>query len=303
MNEEEIRQRLEAIIANHETIISELNFLIDTFPEVREKYNKLSQIVEKIQNIDLSRNVDNIVAKLDEYGQLISELNSNLGKNLNLFNLIETNQNFLLGIDDYVVEIYDSAFNLTTIPSTIDVENKKLNLTSRFFSDDLYYLKISQSMDNSKLFVNNQFTLYKIESINNNATKVLLTVDDESIIEGIVNDNKLNDSILYVNGLSKYHIVRYGGVIINGSKKLVLYIFPNIMETITSVSLHRNLFDDIIMELNFSDFNMQDVSDFYYGDAERDLNTGEMIIYGKGNAPKHIFTFSIEGNKEIRKRN
>ena len=57
---------------------------------------------------------------------------------------------------------------------------------------------------------------------------------------------------MYVNGLSKYDIVRYGGVIINGSKKLVLYIFPNIIETITSVSLHRNLFDDIIMALNFS---------------------------------------------------
>ena len=33
------------------------------------------------------------------------------------------------------------------------------------------------------------------------------------------------------------------------------------------------------MELNFSDFNMQDVSDFYFGDAERDLSNGEMIIF------------------------
>lgn len=303
MSEEEIQQKLESIIANHDIIISELNFLIDTFPEVREKYNQLSQIVEKIQNIDLSNNVDNIVEKLEEYGQLISELNSNLGKNLNLFNLIETKQNSNFDIDAYKIDVYDSNFNLIDVPVTIDSENKKLNLTSRFFPNVLYYLKISQNMNNSKLFSNNQFSVYRVEPINNNATKVLLTVDDESIIEGIVTDNKLNDSILYVNNTSKYYIARYGAVIINGSKKLVLYLFPNVSETVGSVSLHKNLFDDIIMELNFHDFNMQDISEFYFGDAERDLTTGEMIIFDKGNNPKHTFTFSVENNKEIRKRN
>lgn len=303
MNEEEIQQKIESIIANHDIIISELNFLIDTFPEVREKYTQLSQIVEKIQNIDLSNNVDNIVEKLEEYGQLISELNSNLGKNLNLFNLIETKQNSNFNIDAYKIDVYDSNFNLINVPVTIDSENKKLNLTSRFFPNPLYYLKISQNMNNSKLFSNNQFSVYRVEPINNNATKVLLTVDDESIIEGIVTDNKLNDSILYVNNTSKYYIARYGGVIVNGSKKLVLYLFPNVSETIGSVSLHKNLFDDIMMELNFHDFNMQDISEFYFGDAERDLTTGEMIIFDKGNNPKHTFTFSVENNKEIRKRN
>lgn len=303
MNEQEIKERLEAIIINHENIIAELNYLIDTFPTAREKYNQLADIVENIQNINLSNNVDNIVEKLEEYGQLISELNLNLGKNLNLFNLIETQQNANIDINNYVVTVYDGRFSPVAIPITVDSETKKLNLTSRYFTEDLYYIKLSQDMNTTLLFPNNQFTLYKSESINNNATKVLLSVDDESIIEGIVNGNKLNDSILYVNGTSKYYIARYGGVIINGSKKLVLYIVPSIGETIGTVSLHKNLFDDIIMELVFSDFTMQDVSDFYFGNAERDLTTGEMIIFDRNGQRKHNYTFSIENNIEKRKRN
>lgn len=303
MNEEEIKERLEAIIINHENIIAQLNYLIDTFPETREKYGQLADIVESIQNINLSNNVDNIVEKLEEYGQLISELNFNLGKNLNLFNLIETQQNVNIDVENYVVTVYDSRFSPVNIPITVDSETKKLNLTSRFFTEDLYYIKLSQNMDTTLLFPDNEFTLYKVESINNNATKVLLSVNDESIIEGIVNNNRLNDSILYVNGKSKYYIARYGGVIINGSKKLVLYIFPNITETIETVSLHKNLFDDIMMELVFSDFTMQDISDFYFGNAERDLSTGEMIIFGKNGEQKHSYTFSIENNIEKRERN
>lgn len=303
MTEQEIKERLEAIILSQENVLAELNFLIDSFPEAREKYAQLSGIVENIKNINLSESTDNIIEKLEEYGQLISELNSNIGKNLNLFNFIETNQNENISVEDYLVTVYDAEFNPTSITTSIDSENKKLNLTSRFFPEDLYYIKVSQNMDTTKLFPDVSFTFYKIESINNNATKVILNVDDESIIADIVNNNRLNDSILYVNEKTKYYVVRYGGVIINGSKKLVLYMFPNISETITSVSFHKNLFDDIVMEMNFSDYDMQDVSDFYYGDAERDLQTGEMIIYGRDNEPKHMFTFSIEGNKELRTRN
>lgn len=301
--EEEIIERIEAILSNHERVISELNFITDTFLGTKEKYAQLAEIVDTIQNINLSENVDNIIEKLEEYGQLVSELNLNLGKNLNLFNLIKTNQNSNIDIDNYKVNVYDSKFDLVNIPATIDPERKKLNLTSRLFTEELYYIQITQNMENTKLFINNAFTFYKVESINNNTTKLILNVDDESIIQDIVNDNKLNDSVVYINGESKYHVTRYGGVIINQSKKLVLTIFPNIIGDINTVSFHQNLFDDVMMELNFSDFNMQDVSDFYFGDAERDLSSGEMIIFGKGREPRHTYTFSIEGNKELRKRN
>lgn len=303
MSDEEIITRLQILTTQQTNVVRELQYLIYNYPTAVNKFEDLYNIVDKIDNFDLSNNTDMLIDRLNQYSNSLDELSTVLGKNLNLFSIVENEQNSLLNIDDIKVTFLDKFFVEYDIPISIDNTNNTFRFSSTYAVDNLYYIKVSQNMESTKILSDFNFTFYKAELINNNATKIILNVSDENYIKTIIDNNMLSDKIIFVNERSKYHIVRYGASVINDSKKLVLYIYPAISDVIESITFHNNLFNDLFMELNLTDYNMQDVSEFYFNDAERDLDTGEMVIYSNENLPKHIFQFSIEDNKEKRTRN
>lgn len=303
MTEEEIIYKLQTLTTQQTNIIRELQYLIYNYPIAIDKFDELYELVSKIDNFDLSNNTDVLIDKLNQYSNSLNELSNVLGKNLNIFNIVESDQNSLLSDTDIKVTFLDKFFTEFDIPVFVDTANNTFKFSSSYAVDNLYYIKISQNMDSTKILSNLEFTFYKMEPINNNATKVILNVSDESYIKTIIDNNMLSDKVIFVNGRSKYYIVRYGALIVNSSKKLVLYIYPSVSDNIESITFHNNIFNDLFMELNLTDFNMQDVSEFYFNTAERDLDSGEMVIYSNDNLPKHIFKFSIEDNKEKRIRN
>ena len=303
MTEEEIISILQILTTQQTNVIRELQYLIYNYPIAIGKFENLYELVSKIDNFDLSDNTDVLIDKLNQYSNSLDELSDVLGKNLNIFNIVESDQNSLLNVDDIKVTFLDKFFVEFDIPISVDVTNNTFRFSSSYAVDNLYYIKISQNMESTKILSDFEFTFYKMEPINNNSTKIILNVSDENYIKTIIDNNILSDKIVFINERSKYHIVRYGASIINNSKKLVLYIYPSVSDTIESVTFHNNVFNDLFMELNLTDFNMQDVSEFYFNTAERDLDSGEMVIYSNDNLPKHIFNFSIEDNKEKRTRN
>lgn len=304
MDLQQLENNFNTVLSDLRNSIREIQFIIYNYPEVADRYQQLYDIVADIQNFDLSGKADVVIEKIVEYNNLISSLSESLNRNLNLFTIVNSKQLSHIDSDKYDITLLDYKFDETNIPIILDDTKKVIRILPSNLSDNVYYLRIRQNLYNTITLSGYNFSFYNLENINNNASKLIVSIDNEFDLSEIVNKNMLSDKVVLINEKSKYHIVRYGGTIINNSKKLVLYVYPSISdESIQSISFHENLFDDELIEINFTDFDMQDISYFYFGNAERDLNTGDMVIYDKSNLPKHIFKFSIEENKEKRVRN
>lgn len=300
----DLKTKIENIIIYQNTILRQIDYIISRFPELRDSFQILSSKISEIDDFALSEKADVVISEISTYNDLLKRLNSILDKNLILFNTFTADQNAIIDNDKVKISVKDSAFRDVGAEFFLDSNKNMFSINTDNLVSDLYYIFISQNYDSTNLFPNLIFSFYSVEKINNNASKLILSINDQSQIANIINNNLLSDTKILINGKSVYHIARFGSSIINNSKKIALYIYPTITETnIESITFHENLFDDQILELNMINYDINDISSFYFNDAERDLTDNTMVIFDKNKFPKYTFNYKLDGNKERRNFN
>lgn len=275
-----------------------------------ENYSELLSSVQLINNFALSESYLDTKNKLDTITLANSKLLRLLNKDLVILDKLTLDVDYsLFSIDDVIIDLYDSNMTFVSTVSSNLNSNTEVNLyTAELFSSP-YYLKIRQNADTTDL-QENQFVFNKSEKYNGTSS-VLYFKESESgalnkRIDYVINNNKLDDAVVYIDRTKKHYIYKYGSYTINNIKNLAVFVYPQLSDaesTFDSISFNKNLFDDNVIELNLIDCDINDISAIYFNDAERHLDTGDMVILDKNKRTKFLFSYENDGTVETRRSN
>jgi hypothetical protein len=296
----DINIQIQDIINKQTDIINNLNSILSLSADSLSQIANLQSTVQTLASSNLFTNFqtfNNSIFNVSNYYQQIYNI---LNKKYFLFNFIENNYTESIDINNLTVKLFDETFTeITSFDSNIN--NNSLNLLNIDSSINTCFVKIQQNLLNTQIYSDTNFNFSSKTDISQNITSVLITLDNPDDINTIYKSNKLNNTLLLVNGISKYRVVRFGGTVQDKVKYLTLHVFPNILEnTINNLSVHNYLFDDLIIEIDLLDYDLNDISSFYFNDAERNLDTQQLTIFDKLGFPKYNFNYSISGNIESR---
>ena len=296
----DINTQIQDIINKQTDIINNLNSILSLSADSLSQIANLQSTVQTLASSNLFINFqtfNNSIFNVSNYYQQIYNI---LNKKYFLFNFIENNYTELININNLTIKLFDETFTeITSFDSNIN--NNSLNLLNIDSSINTCFVKIQQNLSNTQIYSDTNFNFSSKTDISQNITSVLITLDDQNKINDIYDSNKLNNTLLLVNGISKYRVVRFGRTVQDKVKYLTLHVFPNILEnTISNLSIHNYLFDDLIIEIDLLDYDLNDISSFYFNDAERNLDTQQLTIFDKLGFPKYNFNYSISGNIESR---
>lgn len=286
--------------------LEELSLLINSLSKLNDVYNKLNNLTSTFETINTFASKFTSEDKLTEFSTMVNNLTSYYkdlivtlkNNNYSYFNILKQPYKDI-NIDKINIEILDQNFNV--INTTIDINNDNLYIDLSTLYDDFYYVKFSQNMENTKKLSDTTFTISKFEVINDDSSKILIPISDKKLLDNILNNRQLDDSLCMIDG-SKYNIIRYGSTTILNINYLVLMLYPKLeFVTDNNITFYSNELEDNILELSLFDNNISDISNYYFNKAERDLDNNTIKIYNnKGNAIKYLINYDTINNIETR---
>lgn len=286
--------------------LEELSLLINSLSKLNDVYNKLNNLTSTFETINTFASKFTSEDKLTEFSTMVNNLTSYYkdlivtlkNNNYSYFNILKQPYKDI-NIDKINIEILDQNFNV--INTTIDINNDNLYIDLSTLYDDFYYVKFSQNMENTKKLSDTTFTISKFEVINDDSSKILIPISDKNLLDNILNNRQLDDSLCMIDG-SKYNIIRYGSTTILNINYLVLMLYPKLeFVTDNNITFYSNELEDNILELSLFDNNISDISNYYFNKAERDLDNNTIKIYNnKGNAIKYLINYDTINNIETR---
>ena len=292
--------QIQNLIDKQNLIINNLTSILSLSADAINKYSDLQVAVQNLSASDIFTNFQNFNSNIYNIASYYQQIYNILNKKYFLYNFIPDVYTEQIDTSIANVEVFDENFNLLN-GITYYIDNNNLSLSNIDSSINRCFIKISQNLNNSKIYSDIEFTFSSKTDIDQNITSVLVAVPDFNKINEIYDNKTLNNTFAVINENKKYKIITYGRTVQNDVKYLTLHVFPNIIESsITSITFHNYLFDDSINELNLVSYDINDISSVYFSDADRDLNTGKLTIYDKFNFPKFVFNYSISGNIESR---
>jgi len=299
--EDKIQELLNRIVQKMDYIDLILQNPID------EKYDLLKEEVESIKQIGIDSSLKLFTSSVDKTIKVYNDIKKFLFENnLSLISKIEEKYDGDIDEDLIKVEILEKTFRPVS-PSqyTILIKNG-IKVIDNGLISDLYYMKISQNLDNTEVDILQDKDL-KIDSVkhfNNNISNIYFTNNIDNL-KDFIDENSFISMFIMINN-KKYKIVKCGGTKKNNKKLLVFKVYPKIEDNITTstqFSIYYDLFDDEIVELVLTDYDMNDIGPVYFNDVERNLKTGQMRIKDRnGTLDKYIFDYSIDVETNIETR-